>query len=986
MSKIFPKTFNFANKKEVMTAPTEKYNTNQIHSYVPSGYGIHFPRSVKGISILLCIMMLSFFSGARAQSKPGVTLTGNVTDDKGKPVEVANIVINSSLYTLSDDKGNFKITGVPTGEVEYYASCLGYREARGKLTVKGDGRDRLTIRLVRLDLSLGTVTVTARQQAMGSKSLIDQDAVRHIQPKSLADMLQLMPGALTVNPTLNNLAQANIREIDGNDNNALGTAIVLDGTPISNDANLQAIAPTRSGKASSTAADGMSDQTTAGRGTDLRTISADNIESVEVIRGIPSVEYGNLTSGVVVVKTKSGKSPLEAKFKADPFSKLVYAGKGFALGKGTMNVGLDWSQSWADTRRHYMGYDRITGTVGYSTIFNLSGGKPMSFNVNGSFYSNINNFKHDPQMAQLDLKYKNSNVGGRLALHGHAQLDSWLTGFDYDVAAQVARTLDSHYDLVASPDGVISTATTSGEHSALIVDKAYYSDYKIEGIPVNIYAQFKANKYIRLRGRNSFNIKGGLEYRLDDNRGDGLTFDVTRPPKAGEAQSYRPRAFKDIPALHSLSAFLSDASTFDFGATSLQFEAGLRLSDLLLSKDKSGESNIFVAEPRANAEYTFLTKKNNSLFDKLSISGGFGISNKMPTLLYIYPDRAYFDNVSVSAIASDMSRIAAMTTSVVDKTHNPDLKPARSTKWELGLNARIGKFKGYVNFFSELHRNEFGFDPQFILLKYNTYNIPTGASNLLYTEGKGVTYTIDGVTASASTSPATELQLWSRPSNTMRTYKHGIEYSLDFGTFKPLSTSLVIDGAWFHIRRKSDVNSLNYISYQYDYIPLMPAGSGTVSDRVNSNFRFITHIPAVKLVFTTTMQVVWYENTRSIYESRNGKKLYHLSADGSEYIVSPLGFYDREGKWNEWQPSNETLSKYSLMNGRYFLYSFKSDRISPWVLFNFRLTKELGTRADISFMANNFLGIKKYHTDRNTLYKQQLYPSSYFGAELKLKF
>ncbi len=48
----------------------------------------------------------------------------------------------------------------------------------------------------------------------------------------------------------------------------------------------------------------MSEQTTAGRGVDLRTVSAGNIESMEVIRGIPSVEYGNLTSGVVIVKTR----------------------------------------------------------------------------------------------------------------------------------------------------------------------------------------------------------------------------------------------------------------------------------------------------------------------------------------------------------------------------------------------------------------------------------------------------------------------------------------------------------------------------------------------------------------------------------------------------------------------------------------------------------------------------------------------------------
>ena len=221
----------------------------------------------------------------------------------------------------------------------------------------------------------------------------------------------------------------------------------------------------------------------------------------------------------------------------------------------------------------------------------------------------------------------------------------------------------------------------TGEHIAKMLTKVYYSDYSIEGIPINIFAQLKTNKYIQLANKGYTNVKAGLEYRLDDNMGYGLKFDLNLPPKAGEAQSYRPRKFKDIPALHNLSAFLNDVSSFNIGATNLQFDAGIRLTNLFLDKEKSKRNSIFVAEPRVNTEFTFLSKKNNNIFDKLSISGGFGISNKMPTLLYLYPDKAYFDNVSFSAIGADNSRLAVMTTKVVDNTINPNLKPARSTIW-----------------------------------------------------------------------------------------------------------------------------------------------------------------------------------------------------------------------------------------------------------------------------------------------------------------
>ena len=206
--------------------------------------------------ILRIVTVVFFFCPLiHAQTTNG--LRGVVTDTKGNPVETASIVLNNSLIAMSDAQGNFNFTNVKTGEYEYRVSCLGFEEMRGKTTVKADGTDRLVVRLKPLTLTLREVTVTANQQAMGSKSVIGQDAIRHIQPKSVADMLQLLPGALTVNPTLNNLAQANIREINENAANALGTAVILDGIPVSNDANLQVLSTSKSGEKLSKGEDGM---------------------------------------------------------------------------------------------------------------------------------------------------------------------------------------------------------------------------------------------------------------------------------------------------------------------------------------------------------------------------------------------------------------------------------------------------------------------------------------------------------------------------------------------------------------------------------------------------------------------------------------------------------------------------------------------------------------------------------------------------------
>ena len=67
-------------------------------------------------------------------------------------------------------------------------------------------------------------------------------------------------------------------------------------------------------------------------GVDVRSISTENIESVEIIRGIPSVEYGDLTSGAVIVHTKAGREPLRVKAKANPIVYQLSMGTGYVLG------------------------------------------------------------------------------------------------------------------------------------------------------------------------------------------------------------------------------------------------------------------------------------------------------------------------------------------------------------------------------------------------------------------------------------------------------------------------------------------------------------------------------------------------------------------------------------------------------------------------------------------------------------------------------
>ena len=928
---------------------------------------------MKKLSLIICLLVI-FSQVAFAQT---FSLTGHVTDSDGVPVELAVVSLNSSLWVTTDKDGKYEFRNLKKGQYEYLVAFVGYKDLTG--TVAVNSNTTLDLKLKSLSLELNSVTVTAERDDMGSKSVISEEAVRHLQPKSVSDLLQLVPGNLARNPNLNELSQATVREITPSSGASLGTSVIVDGTPLSNDANLQAIASTRYGSASGIQTDGMSDQTTAGGGADLRTVSAGVVESIEVISGIPSAEYGNLTSGVVIVKTKSGRTPLEVKAQVDPNSKMVYAGKGFGLKNGgSVNFGVDWGQSFADPRRRYLGYDRLTATAGFSKVW-----EKATLNVKGSFYSNVNNRKTDPQLEELEINFTNKNTGARLSANGSIQPGTaFLSSLDYNISAQVARTEDIHVNRVYSPDGAVTDIRESGIHEAMQLIRPYIAEYRMHGIPINVFGQLVAGKYFQIGDRDYNKIKVGVEYTLDSNRGEGLTYDIQTPPQAASAHTLRPRAYKDIPALNTASVFVSDKGRLSLGGMVLKSELGVRASNLFLNAGKSGgNKGYFVVEPRANLSL--------GLFNEaLSINAGYGISNKMPTLLYLYPEPSYYDFICLNRYnEASGAGLAVINTQIVEDTYNPDLKPAHAVKKEIGISWKVRGTSGFATFFHETHQHEFGYQGQLYWGRFSQYVIPDGATNLALDDNGNVTYDLAGERGIAATNDKMEFTSWSRPANTGSRIKYGIEYGLDLGTIKPLRTSVNINGAWFHIQSTRETTSISIRSKVDEFVPVKPEGEGSIQDRVNTSFRFITHIPEVRLIFTTTVQVVWYESKRSVYLDGEGNpRAYEYVYQDKDFLaVEPVGFYDRNGVFTAWDASTMNSDpKLNYMMDRYFTYGFLPDVIEPWALLNIRLTKEIGSRAQLSFTANNVTNSSRYHINKNSNSKTQLYPNMYFGAEMKI--
>lgn len=195
------------------------------------------------------------------------------------------------------------------------------------------------------------------------------------------------------------------------------------------------------------------------------------------------------------------------------------------------------------------------------------------------------------------------------------------------------------------------------------------------------------------------------------------------------------------------------------------------------------QDDIFVAEPRVNLNYSLYEGPGAAV----AVTGGWGLSYKMPTLLYLYPDDAYFDRVSLAKISNTdpTGTLGVMTTDILTDLANPNLKPARSRKYEAGLSFRLGRVRGMVTYFREKHTNEFGFSTTPHYMHYETYDVPSEATDLRFDNGK-VTYTDEsGRTVEAATKKEDYIATYYRPTNNSRTEKQGVEYSFDLGAGAP---------------------------------------------------------------------------------------------------------------------------------------------------------------------------------------------------------
>ena len=472
------------------------------------------------LRILITTLLVLTGIAVSQQSVAAVTVT--VRDaESGTPLEFAAVALTPL--------GNGKFAGGNTGTDGVFAAAVSDGRWRVDVTLVGYKPSRRNVTLtdgcsLAIDLQpsepLTEVFVTAREShSASSASVIDTTAMQHLQPSSFTDLLELLPGHVSKDPSMGtpniiNLRTAlNVTPSDDYMTSAIGTSFIVDGVPLNNNAGMQ-----------TTSDSNHSDRETVGKGVDMRGIATDDIEKVEIVRGIASVEYGELTSGLVNIKRKSSVTRLEARFKADSKSQLFYAGKGFRMpGKDwIVNAGVGYLDAKIDPRNSRENYKRITASVRSNkrfdnTVANLTWNSSLNYSATFERDNNDPDLTVNNTIDRFSTTNHNFSWNNSLSLRpverGILQEASFTSGISYS-----RERLSQTRHVAQSRVMPMPVSLTSGSNYVGYLPMLYLATLDVEGDPFTAYLK-GAVTLNRTAGNLSSFLKAGIEWNMSKNYG-----------------------------------------------------------------------------------------------------------------------------------------------------------------------------------------------------------------------------------------------------------------------------------------------------------------------------------------------------------------------------------------------------------------------------------------------------------------------------------
>lgn len=916
----------------------------------------------------LLVYIIAIFSVA--QVAVAEIVGGRVTDSAtGEAVEFASVVAEpSGQFAVTGTGGRWSMRLAP-GNYRIIVSFVGYSPDTVRVRVPHQGD--INVRLTESATELREVVISSREgHGMTSASRIDRSAMEHLQPTSFTDLLELLPGNMSQTPDMGKANTITLRETgavsatgqrtDMSDDYAitsLGTVFMVDGAPVNGDANMQ-------GVPSASSSEPEARRNTTNRGVDMRTISTDNIESVEIVRGIPSAEYGNLTSGVVNIKRIRRVTPLMARFKVDEYSKLFSVGKGVALGRHVINADAGYLDSRSDPRDVRENYKRANGSLRAHLSFPAA-----EWTVGADYTGSFDNVKPDPDLNfnkidEYESSYNRWAFTSDLHLKfGHI---SWLDGIKVNTSASYQHDRLTRRKQVAPQRASVAPTTMSpGVHDGHYLLREYIADYESDGRPLSVFAKAAADGKLAA-GTWSHAYKLGAEWSMAKNYGHGQIYDLTRPLSA--SWTTRPRAYRDIPALHVVSAFAEDKIVALLGASTLEMQIGARAIALAGFDRRFSLAGRVYVDPRLNGMFRFPAFDAWGQPLSLLLAGGYGLTTKMPTVDYLYPQVHYNDIIQLNYydVTDPVNNSRVNLRTYIDDPTNYELRAARNHKWEVRLGADWGGNRLSVTFFSEKMNSGY------------RYSTVYGAYDVRRYDASGI------VPGTLTAPPALEdlpytdtrvLNGYRRVTNGSRIDKKGVEYQINTVRWPALRTSLIINGAWFRSRYSNSqmlfqtVNDVVGDTPVSDfYVGLYATDDGRINEQFNTNFMFDTQIPRWGLVFSTSIQCMWYLKTTRLRD--NGVPTQYMSA--------------ADGKLHDYTDADRGDLMLQYLVKHYNEQAYATQTVPPAVYVNLKATKQIGRMLKVSAFVNRIIDyLPEYTVNGLTIRRTS---GAYFGMEANLSF
>ena len=889
------------------------------------------------------------------------TVEGVVRDSDGKPLSFATMFIAELGTGVSTDlEGKFRFTGTKGTEYTLNVSYLNHVDKEVK--VKAGSPEPLVIVLEEQSYELAEVVVMADyKKNQGSTAVINQQALEHIQPTSVADVLSLIPGGLFRESSATGFNRISLRQSGSDDNTSLGMAVVMDGIPQDND-GFRASIPGLS-------TDEYSDRLGMNRGIDLKTLSTDHIRKIEIVKGISSAKLGNLSSGVIQTTSKIGITPAQLRMKVDPLTKLIYLGKGFRISPkmGYLHTGIDYTSVYDDRRDPMSKYSRLTGQVTYNNSVDV-GDKTLFLFFKLSEVYTLNQAKEDELTQDYNESFRNkySRTGASFKAQMY-DLGKIVDNVEFIASADYTYDLIDRNRLVQTGTPLPSPlATEEGESEGIYLPSTYYSPFQIENKPLSLLTQLNAESLFETR---SFRHKViyGLSWKRTKNYGEGVMVDMTRPPYPGNNEYVRPVPNRSIPALSVGAAYAEEQLKHSNRWFDFELNAGVRFTQMFNLDTKYTELRKLQVEPRINAALSFNIDLAGGKSLRNMFRFGFGQENKLPTLDYIYPDRVYKDMIVLNAYTKqdDPFNHLITYTKIYDVTNN-SLRPNRNTKYEAGWDVEYEGYSLSLTFFKEHSDRGFESVAEYSPVRYTRYVDPIDGQPILGRWPEKEDYVAD---------PYATFVDMDIVRNSMKVEKKGLEYLLRFPKIIPLSTTVEINGAYYDTRYSSGAPLQYHPAFRDDdrpqpYVGIYRRQDITRQRIFNTNLWFNTNIPRYKMIFTTFFQFIWLNEEMRI--------------NGDEY---PSAYFDTDGRMH----TVDDRILQSIKDGHtvwrhYHIYKEDFSETLPVSLtVNFKVTKEFSRMIRASFFVNNILDINPLYKNR---YNQnvRVWQKSFFGAEMTFSF